>query len=234
MSEVRETFMGFELGPVEEIPVKSIKRNNENTKYFAPPTAMEVDKLQESIHQVGLNETIRITKDNLLIDGHRRHLVVSSMGRKTIKVKRFLKDLTNDEKRSLLIAANLVPQDTMRSLSPTKRRDLYRELYPNFDDRIMIDNHNKSSKISITAEKMANDLGIPLETARKDYTIIRRAITTKRSKAKRSVDEHRISTMRNNFTRLINYTRASNTKTQAEIKKDFEKFVKSMRTLLKA
>ena len=52
MPEVRETFMGFELGPVEEVSVKSIKRNNENTKYFAPPTAMEVDKLQEEPHGI--------------------------------------------------------------------------------------------------------------------------------------------------------------------------------------
>ena len=234
MPEVRETFMGYELGPVEEVNIKLVKRNSINTKYFAPPTATEVDKLQESIHQVGLNEPIRITKDDLLIDGHRRHLVMSSMGKKTIKAKRFVKNLTKEEQRSLLIAANLVPQDTMRTLSPTKRRDLYRELYPNFDDRVIIDNRNKKSKVGITPERVADDLGIPLETARKDLTIIRRSIQAKISKSKRSVDENRISTMRNSFTRLINYTRGSKTKTQEEIKKEFEKFIKAMRTLLKA
>lgn len=234
MGNVKETFMGYELGPVEEVDIKSIKRNEENTKYFAPPTSQEVDKLQESIHQVGLNEPIRITKDNLLIDGHRRHLVMSSMGKKTIKVKRFIKELKKDEIRTLLIAANLVPQDTMRSLSPTKRRDLYRELYPNFDDRIMIHNNNNKSKVALTPEKVADDLGIPLATARSDLTVLRRAAKTKVSKAKRSIDENRIMIMRNNFTRLINYTRASNTKTQVEIKKDFEKFVTSMRKMLKS
>ena len=229
-----ETFMGYELGPVEEVDVKSIVRNDENSKYFAPPASTEVDKLQESIHRVGQNDPIKITKDNLLVDGHRRHLVITSMGRKTIKVKRFVGDLTKQEIRRLLIAANLVPQDTMRKLSPTKRRALYKEVYPQFEDRVIIDGKSKkTSKVALDPDKVANELGLPVYTVKKDFGVIRASINANVSKSKRTVDQRKLTNVRNNLGRVISQARMVNKVTLVEVKKEVDKFNKTINKILK-
>lgn len=106
----------------------------ENDDYFA--------KLSDDIQARGILVPLIAKRDNTLLAGHNRLEIAQKLGLKVVPVQYIDATLTIETEQEFVIKDNLL----RRQLSIAERIELYRRLYPNFDERIMEENRGGDRK----------------------------------------------------------------------------------------
>jgi hypothetical protein len=76
----------FDHGRIRQVPLSEIRAAPENDTLYRPvvETDPEVLALAQSIHKFGVQEPLVITRDNVIVSGHRRRVAARMAGLKTV------------------------------------------------------------------------------------------------------------------------------------------------------
>ena len=188
----------MKLSQIKQVPVKSLKINPENHKYFREMGGKEYDSLYENIKKNGIQVPLIATKEGILLSGHTRLSIAKDLNLKTVPVRFHEKPLSKSQEVEYMINDNLL----RRHLQPEDRKQLYQIIFKNFNQRVL----RKYSKDSITADLINKKTGIPKSTAARDVDMIRRE--AEKSMVLRTPEERRervLMNYRQNITKVLNF-----------------------------
>jgi len=149
------------LMPIQHVTLDRIRENPLNAELFTPEDTAYFGRLRDDVRMRGIQVPLIAKRDGTLIAGHNRLRVARELGLKTIPVQYVKSELTSDAEREAIIKDNLL----RRQLSVDERIALYKQLYPNFDERLHTNGRPNSD--ALTAAKIAADTGENVETVRK-------------------------------------------------------------------
>ncbi|MFY7998229.1 MAG: ParB N-terminal domain-containing protein [Candidatus Kapaibacteriota bacterium] len=185
-SEVNEQNQstGLKLSEVKEVTLAMLRANPLNSTLFQEETSQYFDALSGDIRERGILVPLLAKEDGTLLAGHNRLRVAQMLGLKSVPVQYVEDDLSSEQEQHFVIKDNLL----RRHLKPEQRIDLYKRLYPNFDERVLQDVRggdrksktykNQSGNIQfdirdanmpLSAPIVASHTGQNVETVRKDF-----------------------------------------------------------------
>lgn len=167
-----ESRYGLRLSDVVYKSPQELKPNPLNEKFFAKENELHLQRLQQDIQERGILVPLIAKADGTLLAGHNRLAIARELGWNVVPVQYVEDILPDDAERKFVINDNLL----RRQLSNEERIELYRVLYPNFDERIqtkagrptkeiskknvdIVHISNKSSFETLTAAMIAADTG---------------------------------------------------------------------------
>lgn len=152
---------GIKLSDVERVSVNMLKSNALNKQYFVEESSQTFNKLREDIRERGIIVPLIAKENGTLLAGHNRLQLAKELGYDTVPVQYVLEELTQEEEKGFLIKDNLL----RRQLSNEQRINLYKTLYPDFEERFLnpdvlaqAGRKNKQDK-SLTLEQIAKETG---------------------------------------------------------------------------
>ncbi|MBD1208508.1 MAG: ParB N-terminal domain-containing protein [Ignavibacteria bacterium] len=192
-SEANEqnTSTGLKLSEVKEVTLAMLRVNPLNSTLFQEESSQYFDTLTSDIRERGILVPIIAKEDGTLLAGHNRLRVAQILGLRSVPVQYVEDDLSSEQEQHFVIKDNLL----RRHLKPEQRIELYKRLYPNFDDRVLQDVRggdrksktykNQSGNIQfdigdtsmpLSAPIVASHTGQNVETVRKDLQKHRTAL----------------------------------------------------------
>ena len=192
IKDSRQRPAGVQLSDISFISPAELKPNPLNRKFFTDEEDEYNEKLQEDIKERGIIVPLIARKDGTLLSGHRRKTIADNLQLASVPVQYVEKELDSKKEAEFVIKDNLL----RRQLPPVKRLELYKALYENFDERIMMESRGGDRKSEqaatkgensllidteekqkpLTAEVIAKDTGQNIETIKKDLKKIRTEI----------------------------------------------------------
>ena len=123
---------GIRLSDVQYIKPTELRSNPFNTKFFTDETEEYFQKLTTDVKERGILVPLIAKRNGTLLAGHNRLLVAQRIGLEVLPVQYVHDELTEAQEQTFVINDNLL----RRHLSDERRFALYRQLYPNFDERL--------------------------------------------------------------------------------------------------
>lgn len=160
MSEIK-------LSPVKQVSVDELKDNDQNERFFKPEAGSYFNQLAEDVRNRGIQVPLIAKKCGTLLAGHNRLIVARQIGLKTVPVQYVLEELSKEDEIAYIIKDNVL----RRHLTPVERRQLYRFMVPNFEERVKVKN---STEFGLDINDIAERTGISAKTICYDTTRIRR------------------------------------------------------------
>lgn len=155
------------LSPIKQVSLNKLKPNEANTQYFKAEGRKYFNELLEDVKKRGIQVPLIAKKDGTLLAGHNRLLVAQTLELEAVPVQYVIEDLSHEEEIDYIIKDNLL----RRHLSHEEREELYRRLYKDFDQRVMI---KGVRGVGVTAEEVVEKTGLNVKTVSRDLTMIRR------------------------------------------------------------
>jgi len=160
---------GVKLTEINYVRIDELTENK-NNKIFKTETKEYFQRLTDDIKKRGIIVPLIADVDGVLLAGHNRLQIAKELNFETIPVQYVKGKLSDNEKSEFLIKDNVL----RRHLTTQERFDLYRKLYPDFDEKIKVENRggntvnkglnkgqeSKSEKSSLTAEIISKKTGI--------------------------------------------------------------------------
>ncbi len=143
------------MNNVFSISVEEIKPHPINSQIY---DLSGIEELKKSIESKGLLEPLVITKDKIIISGHRRYEVIKNLGWSSVQVRR-VETLSSDEEIELLIHSNQQRVKTCKEI--LNEYEYLSEIIPSRQGkRSDLDKSDKSNK----REEIANEINVPSST----------------------------------------------------------------------
>ncbi len=185
------------LEDVKQVEVATLIVNPKNAEYFEKETDDYFERLQEDIRKRGVIVPLIANKDGVLLAGHNRLKIAQRVGLKYVPVQYVKDNLSEEQEREFLIKDNLF----RRQFSGQEWMDIYRKLYPNFEQRLASHGgHNKKNKQvdtvhlpPLTAKKIALDTGQKLSAVQKQLQREKAAAPKKPTRSKQVDTVHLLS-----------------------------------------
>jgi ParB-like chromosome segregation protein Spo0J len=236
---------GIKLSDIERVSVNLLKHNPLNQQYFFTESPQYFDKLREDIRERGIIVPLIAKEDGTLLAGHNRLQLAKELGYDTVPVQYALEDLSGDEEKGFLIKDNLL----RRQLSNEQRINLYKTLYPEFEERFLNpdalpqagrkNTHDKRLSLEQIARETGQSVSaVKLQVKRKRDSLAQRATADKAKKRNRynvtislSEEQQHPQTSSNlvvSVQQIIRNWKKASAKEQKEAKKLLESFLKSI------
>lgn len=123
---------GVELSDVLYEHPKTLKPHPENATLFQEQDDLYFNRLRDDVRERGILVPLQVKPDKTLLAGHNRLRVALELGLERVPVQYVEDALSPEQEREFLIKDNLL----RRHLSGQECIELYRKMYPNFDERI--------------------------------------------------------------------------------------------------
>lgn len=123
---------GVELSDVLYEHPKTLKPHPENATLFQEQDDLYFNRLRDDVRERGILVPLQVKPDKTLLAGHNRLRVALELGLERVPVQYVEDTLSPEQEREFLIKDNLL----RRHLSGQECIELYRKMYPNFDERI--------------------------------------------------------------------------------------------------
>lgn len=123
------------LKPVKDVATADVHINPENAAYFKTESKEYFQRLEEDIRKRGIIVPLIVKKDGTLLAGHNRLRIAKEIGLPVVPVQYVDEskyELSKEAEREFIIKDNLL----RRQFSSQEWIEVYRKLYPNFDERI--------------------------------------------------------------------------------------------------
>jgi ParB-like chromosome segregation protein Spo0J len=183
---------------IRMVDIGRLRENVANKKFFGLETKQYFDNLSDDIAKHGIKVPLVAKKDGTLLAGHNRLFIAKSLELKKVPVQYVLNKLTPNEETEYIIKDNLL----RRHLRPAEREALYKKLYKNFDQRVMV-----PGKLGLSARKIAEDTGLNPTTIGYDISRIKHKMR-KEAKEMSEIDvlnEKAVSEFSRSVTKMINW-----------------------------
>jgi ParB-like chromosome segregation protein Spo0J len=155
---------------IQKVPIGELIPNPLNVQYFKPLADDEMTSLVENIRVNGIHDPLIARRDKTLISGHNRLEAAKKLGLTHVPVRFVLEDMSEQEEIQFIVSDNLL----RRHLSTDEKIQLYRVLFPNFDERINVrinakglDNVQTLDVQPLNAAEIAQATGQGVEAVRK-------------------------------------------------------------------
>ena len=143
------------MNNVFSISLQEIKPHPINSQIY---DLSGIEELKKSIESKGLLEPLVITKDKIIISGHRRYEVIKNLGWSSVQVRR-VETLSSDEEIELLIHSNKQRVKTCKEI--LNEYEYLSEIIPSRQGkRSDLEKSEKSNK----REEIANEINVPSST----------------------------------------------------------------------
>lgn len=189
----------MKLSEVQKVPVSKLKPNRVNQQFFKAEDGQYYDNLARDIKKRGILVPLVAKGDGTLLAGHNRLLIAKTLKINTVPVQFIEGRLTLDQEKEYIIKDNLL----RRHLKPAERRELYRLVVDNFEERVMA---SGSSEIGVNQAEIAEKTGLNPKTVGYDLSNIRRE-KRKEQKEILEVDapnEKEIARFKKSVSRMLN------------------------------
>jgi ParB-like chromosome segregation protein Spo0J len=123
---------GVRLSDIQFVPPSKLKANPLNVAYFKEESSEYFDKLRNDIKERGIIVPLVAKTDDTLLAGHNRLRVARELGLDNVPVQYVLDVLPEEAERGFIIKDNLY----RRHFATAEWIELYKKLYPNFDEQI--------------------------------------------------------------------------------------------------
>ena len=123
---------GVELSDMLYEHPKTLKPHPENATLFQEQDELYFNRLRDDVRERGILVPLQVKPDKTLLAGHNRLRVALELGLERVPVQYVEDTLSPEQEREFLIKDNLL----RRHLSGQECIELYRKMYPNFDERI--------------------------------------------------------------------------------------------------
>lgn len=157
------------LLPVKDVEPSKLQPNPKNTEIFRTESSEYFERLTEDIRKRGIIVPLIAEQNGTILAGHNRWEIAKRLHLKFVPVQYVASELSEEEAREFVIKDNLL----RRQFSSQEWLEIYKQLYPNFDERlakhgqrataktIRVDNvHSEENGNDIlTAERIAADTG---------------------------------------------------------------------------
>lgn len=143
---------------VKTVDVSALIPHPSNKKYFRTESAEYFERLREDIQKRGIVVPLIAKKDGQLLAGHNRLAVAKELGLKYVPVQYVLRELNAEQEQEFLIKDNLL----RRQFTGEEWLNIYRNLYPNFEEEILserLKGRAKKGTQAISAKNIAEDTG---------------------------------------------------------------------------
>lgn len=177
----------IKLSKVCQVSITKLKKNTKNSGFFPHPDGSHIFNMKEDIKKRGILVPLICKKDGTLLAGHSRLTCAKILKLKTLPVQFVDQKLTNGQEVEFIIKDNLL----RRQLAPEERNALYRKIYKDFDDRLLI---TGKKEIGIDIKKIANETGLRPNTIAYDVNRMRHQ-ARRNEAANRKVDSVDIKTI---------------------------------------
>lgn len=181
-----------------------LKANPLNTSLFKRENDEYFSTLSQDIQTRGILVPLLAKRDNTLLAGHNRLEIAQNLGLKVVPVQYVDAALTEETEMEFVIKDNLL----RRQLSFTERVELYRRLYPNFDERIMEEHRGGNRKgkqngnatqslpstkhtSKLTAKHIAEDTGQKVTAVKQQINKYRKEIIAQQYPQKTSSEQQK-------------------------------------------
>jgi ParB-like chromosome segregation protein Spo0J len=166
---------------IQKVPIGELIPNPLNVQYFKPLADDEMTSLVENIRVNGIHDPLIARRDKTLISGHNRLEAAKKLGLTHVPVRFVLEDMSEQDEIEFIVSDNLL----RRHLSTDEKIQLYRVLFPNFDERINVrinakglDNVQTLDVQPLNAAEIAQATGQSVEAVRKQLQRAKEKIVT--------------------------------------------------------
>jgi ParB-like chromosome segregation protein Spo0J len=169
---------GIKLSDIQFIAPDKLVENPLNSMFFKEESSDYFQKLRADIEKRGIIVPLIAKRNDMLVAGHNRLRIAKELHLENVPVQYILDELPDDSEKEFIIKDNLY----RRHFSSAEWIELYRKLYPDFDNQIIQERRGGGKKWSkteysvllqqemdnrLTAEKIANDTGQKLSAVQK-------------------------------------------------------------------
>jgi ParB-like chromosome segregation protein Spo0J len=159
----KSALSGTILSYDEKVPLHKLRPNPKNAQYFTPETEEYFARLEQDIRERGILVPLMAKEDGTLLAGHNRLLIAEKIKLPYVPVNYVKQEITEQEEQAFVIKDNLF----RRQFSGAEWLQIYRKLYPNFDERIAESKAGNPKAGTLTAKVIAEDTGQKYETVKK-------------------------------------------------------------------
>jgi ParB-like chromosome segregation protein Spo0J len=188
---------GVRLSDVQYVSPKKLTPNTLNSFFFKEESSEYFSNLREDIRERGIIVPLIAKKDDTLLAGHNRLRLARELGLENVPVQYVLDGLNDNAEKEFIIKDNLY----RRQFSAAEWIELYKKLYPEFDEQIQQETRGGGRKWNktedsvllpperqsrLTAEKIASDTGQKISAVQKQLTKYRREIRPTQEPSKKA------------------------------------------------
>ncbi|MFY7997977.1 MAG: ParB N-terminal domain-containing protein [Candidatus Kapaibacteriota bacterium] len=160
----KQFLSGTNLSDVQKVERSKLRPNPKNGEYFISESAEYFERLEQDIRDRGILVPLLAKEDGTLLAGHNRLIVAEKLNLKFVPVQYVKQQISESEEQSFVIKDNLL----RRQFSGSEWLQIYRRLYPDFEERIADGNKaGKPKAKALTASIIAKDTGQKVEAVRK-------------------------------------------------------------------
>lgn len=169
---------GIKLSDVQFVAPDKLVENPLNSMFFKEESTDYFQKLRADIEKRGIIVPLIAKRNDMLVAGHNRLRIAKELRLENVPVQYILDELPDDSEKEFIIKDNLY----RRHFSSAEWIELYRKLYPDFDNQIIQERRGGGKKWNktehsvllqqemesrLTAEKIAKDTGQNLSAVQK-------------------------------------------------------------------
>jgi ParB-like chromosome segregation protein Spo0J len=160
----KNALSGTNLSDVQKVERHKLRPNPKNAEYFTPETEEYFTRLEQDIRERGILVPLLAKEDGTLLAGHNRLTIAEKLNLKFVPVQYVKQTISEKEEQAFVIKDNLF----RRQFSSAEWLQIYRKLYPDFEELIAEDSKAGKPKVgALTAKKIAEDTGQKHEAVRK-------------------------------------------------------------------
>lgn len=160
----KQFLSGTNLSDVQKVERSKLRPNPKNEEYFISESPEYFERLEQDIRERGILVPLLAKEDGTLLAGHNRLIVAEKLNLKFVPVQYVKQQISESEEQSFVIKDNLL----RRQFTGAEWFQIYRRLYPDFDERIVDGNKaGKPKADALTATIIAKDTGQKVEAVRK-------------------------------------------------------------------
>jgi ParB-like chromosome segregation protein Spo0J len=191
---------GVQLSGIQYVSPATLKANPISEQYFKKENEDYFAKLTEDVQRRGILVPLIAKKDGTLLAGHNRLKIAIEISLEIVPVQYVLDELMKEQEKEFIIKDNVL----RRQLIYEERLNLYRAVYPNFDQQALEetrggDRSEDSKRASgsfdtkgVTAEELSKRTGIASRTTKRDLAKFRKESKGVKAKKFSEIDKTRI------------------------------------------
>lgn len=162
----KQFLSGTNLSDVQKVERTKLRPNPKNEEYFSRESTEYFERLENDIRERGIIVPLLAKEDGTLLAGHNRLIIAEKLNLKFVPVQYVKQEMSAADEQAFVIKDNLF----RRQFSSSEWMNIYRKLYPDFDERIAEGNKaGKPKKNALTAVIIAKDTGQKPDAVRKQF-----------------------------------------------------------------
>ncbi|MBL7991533.1 MAG: ParB N-terminal domain-containing protein [Candidatus Kapabacteria bacterium] len=195
------------LLPVKDVEPSKLQPNPKNTEIFRTESPEYFERLTEDIRKRGIIVPLIAEQNGTILAGHNRWEIAKRLHLKFVPVQYVASELSEEEAREFVIKDNLL----RRQFSSQEWLEIYKQLYPNFDERLAKHGQRATAKTirvdNVHSEENGNDIltaeRIAADTGQSKAAVLKQLQRKKREKEAENTSQTLMEQSRNIDTTLL-------------------------------